>query len=193
MWIIVGLGNPGSQYTGTRHNLGFDVVDDLARRVNMVFRAGPGEFHFAEGQINARNVVLIKPVTYMNNSGEAVGDAAERFGVPPKDILVVCDDIQLPLGTLRLRARGSDGGHNGLYSIIYHLQSEEFPRLRCGIAGDSLPREKSLLPTYVLESFTEAERPIVRDLTIRASGAVWYAVTRGIDEAMNRFNANTLS
>ncbi len=191
-WLIVGLGNPGSQYEGTRHNLGFDIVDHLALHLKITFKAGSGEYYVAGGQVDDVRVILLKPVTYMNNSGEAVGDAADRFDVPPSHILVVCDDFQLPIGTLRLRTGGSDGGHNGLYSVIYHLQTEAFPRLRCGIAGDSLPEEKALRSTYVLEPFAENERRMVNHMIARASEAALFTVTNGIDEAMNRFNVNTV-
>lgn len=192
MWIIVGLGNPGSQYEGTRHNLGFDIVDHLADRLKITFKAGKGDYYAGSGEAESVELLLVKPVTYMNNSGEAVVDVADRFKVPPHHILVVCDEFQLPLGTVRLRARGSDGGHNGLYSIIYHLQSEDFPRLRCGIARSSLPEMKSMLSRYVLDPFAEGEREIVNLMIPRASEAALFAVTNGIDEAMNRYNVDPI-
>jgi len=193
MWVIVGLGNPGSQYKGTRHNLGFDVIDHLADRLKIILNAGKGDYYAGLGEVESGEVLLVKPATYMNESGEAVADVADRFNVPPHHILVVCDEVQLPLGTLRLRARGSDGGHNGLYSIIYHLQSEDFPRLRCGIAGESLPEMKSMLSRYVLDPFEERELEIVKLMVPRASEAALFAVTNGIDEAMNRYNVNPIN
>jgi len=141
MVCIIGLGNPEKRYEGTRHNLGFEVLDCLAERLRTPFKEGKGEYLLASGEVGDVSVGLVKPLTFMNESGVAVADVAERFEVPLDQLIVVCDDFQLPLGHLRVRQKGSDGGHNGLYSIIYHLQSDLFPRIRCGIASPSMPKE----------------------------------------------------
>ncbi|MGH2568737.1 MAG: aminoacyl-tRNA hydrolase, partial [Bacteroidota bacterium] len=120
--FFIGLGNPGSQYDGTRHNIGFDVVDSLAGALKIRFKPGTGEYLEARGFFGDTEVGLAKPLTYMNNSGSAVMEIQERYHLPLDRLLIICDDFWLPLGTLRLRTKGSDGGHNGLYSIIYHLQ-----------------------------------------------------------------------
>jgi PTH1 family peptidyl-tRNA hydrolase len=124
----------------------------------------------------------------MNQSGLAVMEIKEEFGATADQFLVVCDDFQLPLGQLRLRLSGSDGGHNGLYSIIYHLQSDEFPRLRCGIASPAMPKEKNLLADFVLEQFSKAERPEVDTMIAKAKDACLLAVTEGMAKSMNEFN-----
>lgn len=188
MFCVIGLGNPEKRYRETRHNLGFDVVDHLASRLNLRFQEGKGEFHFARGSAGETALVLAKPMTYMNNSGIAVAEISEQFEVPLEQMLVVCDDFQLPLGQLRLRLQGSDGGHNGLYSIIYHLQSDLFPRLRCGIASPSMPKEKDRLADFVLERFTAEELPAARQMVGRASDACLLAVEQGPTAAMNEFN-----
>jgi PTH1 family peptidyl-tRNA hydrolase len=189
MHCIVGLGNPGSQYEGTRHNLGFDVADEIANALHLRFKAGKGEYLLATGTVDDRPLILIKPLTYMNESGSAVLDVQEEYKIPIERLLIVCDDFQLPLGQLRLRPRGSDGGHNGLYSIIYHLQSDQFPRLRCGIASASTPKDKSLMATYVLEPFTREELPAVEAMKRRAKEACLTFVQRGLTPAMNLFNS----
>jgi len=188
MFFVIGLGNPESRYTGTRHNVGFEVVDLLAKQLRFSFRAGHGEFLIAEGKVESTPLVIVKPLTFMNESGLAVQEIQEEFGAIPEQLLVVCDDFQLPLGQLRLRLGGSDGGHNGLYSIIYHLQSEEFPRLRCGIASSLMPKEKHLLADFVLGQFMPEERPVVNQMLERAKTACLNAFTVGMATAMNEFN-----
>jgi len=193
MHFIIGLGNPGSDYVGTRHNVGFDVVDKVARELKIDFQEAQGDYLVAIGSFKSKEVGLAKPLTYMNNSGSAVADILERFDVPLQQILVVCDDFQLPLGTLRLRPRGSDGGHNGLYSIIYQLQSDEFPRLRCGIGSADMPADKKLMKEFVLESFRKQEIPKVGEMTSRAKDACLSFVEFGIHQTMNVFNKKRLN
>lgn len=188
MFCIMGLGNPEKRYEGTRHNLGFDVVECLAERLRIRFKEGKGEFLIAQGDSGGTPVALIKPMTYMNESGVAAADVCEQFAVPLEQLLVVCDDFQLPLGHLRLRLKGSDGGHNGLYSVIYHLQSDSFPRLRCGIASPSMPKEKERMADFVLDRFETDEFPIVRRLIENAADASLLAIQRGVTAAMNEFN-----
>ncbi|MCX6133570.1 MAG: aminoacyl-tRNA hydrolase [Ignavibacteriales bacterium] len=188
MFFVIGLGNPEGRYSGTRHNIGFEVADRIARRLRCSFKEGRGEYLIARGEAGETPLAIVKPQTYMNQSGLAVMEIQEEFGVTPEQFLVVCDDFQIPLGQLRLRLRGSDGGHNGLSSIIYHLQSEEFPRLRCGIASSSMPKEKDLLAEFVLEQFTAVERPVIDTMVDDAAQACLLAVTEGMARSMNEFN-----
>ena len=188
MFFVIGLGNPESRYSGTRHNVGFEVVDLIAQQLRFSFRAGHGEFLIADGNVEGTPLAIVKPLSFMNQSGLAVREIQEEFGAIPEQLLVVCDDFQLPLGQLRLRLGGSDGGHNGLYSIIYHLQSEEFPRLRCGIASSLMPKEKHLLADFVLGQFMPEERPVVNQMLERAKTACLNAFTVGMATAMNEFN-----
>jgi PTH1 family peptidyl-tRNA hydrolase len=193
MFFVVGLGNPESRYTGTRHNIGFEVADDLSRHLRCSFKEGRGEYLLAHAQIGETGLAIVKPLTYMNQSGVAVMQLQEEFGATADQFLVVCDDFQLPLGQLRLRLRGSDGGHNGLYSVIYHLQSDEFPRLRCGIASPAMPKEKNLLADFVLEKFVKTERDVVDTMIGKAREACLLAVTVGMERSMNEFNKKQAS
>lgn len=188
MHFVVGLGNPGSLYEGTRHNLGFDVVDCLANDLKLHFKAGRGDYLIAEGTYRKKAFRLFKPLTYMNDCGTAVVEILERYDVPLDGLLVVCDDFHLPLGQLRVRPRGSDGGHNGLYSIIYHLQTDSFPRLRCGIASAAIPNDKSVMARFVLEPFALDERAAVKKMVHRAKDACLCVVAEGLSRTMNLFN-----
>jgi PTH1 family peptidyl-tRNA hydrolase len=183
--VVVGLGNPGSKYDGTRHNIGFEVIDRLAlcrpdNRFNQKFEA-----EIAEIEIDFRRVLLVKPQTFMNLSGRAVGALAGFYKVPVSEILVVCDDLSLPLGRLRLRAGGSDGGQKGLRDIARALGTDQFPRLRVGI-GD---RGVIDAADFVLSRFRPSERPVIDSAMLSALQAVGVWVSSGIDQAMNRFNA----
>ena len=149
---------------------------------------GEGDCLIGFGTHGQTRVGLLKPLTYMNNSGSAVTDIRTRYNAPLQKLLVICDDFQLPLGTLRLRSRGSDGGHNGLYSIIYHLHSDEFPRLRLGIAGESTPSNKSFMADYVLSTFSEKEKETVQTMVACASDAALAVLDHGLENAMNQFN-----
>ena len=189
MYLIVGLGNPGSEYAQTRHNVGFLVTDQLAASLDTQFHAGKGEFWLAQCSLNNVEIAVLKPVTYMNNSGIAVQEFLEQQQISLENILIVCDDFQLPLGTIRLRKDGSDSGHNGLSSIIYHLQTDQFARLRCGIASVSKPLEKSKMKDFVLDIFPESELKTVENMIERAREACTSFIMDGIDQAMNRFNA----
>ncbi len=182
--LVVGLGNPGSKYDGTRHNIGFEVVDRLAL-------GGPGgrpsrkfEGLLAEVEIEFRRVLLLKPETFMNLSGRSVVQALRFYKLEPVDLLVLCDDLNLPLGKLRIRKGGSDGGQKGLRDISAHLGTEDYARLRLGV-GDRGPVDAS---DYVLGRFRPAERPVIDDALIAATQAVAVWVAQGIDAAMNRFN-----
>lgn len=185
MRIIVGLGNPGRRYQGTRHNVGFAVADEVARRIGADFESGRAETLTARQGRGPAAVLVAKPLTMMNLSGESVGGLAGFYKVDPASILVVADDVNLPLGRLRLRARGSAGGHNGLRSIIGCLGTEEFPRLRVGV-GRGDPRRD--LADHVLARFDGDERDEVERTITRAADAVDTFLAEGIEAAMNQYN-----
>lgn len=185
--LVVGLGNPGAEYLGTRHNVGFEVVDELMHRFKVHQRGGKGDYLIATHQIGVKNLILAKPLTYMNNSGTAVAGLLEHYGVSLNELLVVVDDIALPLGTIRIRTKGSDGGHNGLLSIIYQINSDEFARIRCGIRQAVTPPKRET-PTFVLSAFDMEERAQAEAMIARAADAVIECATAGPDRAMSRFN-----
>ena len=184
--LVVGLGNPGTKYQGTRHNIGFELIDRLARGGRGASFTRKFEGQVAETEIDYRRVLLLKPETFMNLSGRAVGQAVRFYKLEPSDILVVCDDLSLPVGKIRIRPGGSDGGQKGLRDIAAHLGTEQFPRLRIGI-GD---QGKLDAADYVLSRFRSPERALIDDTLILASQAVAVWVTQGIDAAMNRFNGH---
>jgi PTH1 family peptidyl-tRNA hydrolase len=186
VFAIVGLGNPGRRYSRTRHNLGFMVLDRLASEWNATFRKGRGPFEAAETHIGEESVVLAKPETFMNASGEAVAALLARHSIPLPNLLVICDDFHLPLGCIRLRKQGSHGGHKGLSSIIRHLHDDSFPRIRMGI-GES-PNGEAV--EYVLTSFSREERKAVERMVETAAQAAAVFVEHGIDNAMNVFNGS---
>lgn len=186
MKIIVGLGNPGSSYKDTRHNVGFMVIDWLARDRGIAINQRGFHSKRGEGKIGAESVLLVEPQTYMNLSGNAVREIARFYKVPLTDLLIICDDLNLPTGKLRLRPKGSAGGHNGITSIIRNLGTEDFPRLRLGI---DLPPGDMAAEAYVLKRFSKQERETIEDAVIRAAECVLTWVYHGIDEAMNRYNA----
>lgn len=188
MLLVAGLGNPGAAYEGTRHNVGFMVVEELARRSGARFRPGAGSWWEARIGIEGAEALLIEPTTFMNQSGTAVLEAAGLTGVAPSETLVVFDDFQLPLGSLRLRLRGSDGGHNGIASVIESFATQEIPRLRCGIASPHLPDDKDRMAEYVLERFEADETADVRSMVVRAADAIESVLRSGWNAAMNEFN-----
>ena len=182
--VCVGLGNPGSRYAETRHNLGFMVLDALATGLGVRWKTEEGAYFAAEGTIGDALLWMVKPTTYVNRTGIAVREVMNRRSVPLEHILVVVDDVNLPLGKMRLRMKGSDGGHNGLASIIHQVGSEGFPRLRLGIG---MPEEGDLVD-YVLSAFDEEERPMVREMIERAVEGIRRFVSDGPDAAMNFCN-----
>ncbi|MGE5199089.1 MAG: aminoacyl-tRNA hydrolase [Rhodospirillaceae bacterium] len=185
MTIVVGLGNPGRRYLGTRHNIGFAVADEVARRRQAVFESGRGEALTARCGRGPGAVLVVKPLTMMNLSGAAVAAVAGFYKVEPSAILVAADDVNLALGRLRLRARGTAGGHNGFKSVIECLGTEEFPRLRVGV-GRGDPRRD--LADHVLARFDDDERDEVDRAIARAADAVETFLAEGIEAAMNRYN-----
>ncbi|MFN0159496.1 MAG: aminoacyl-tRNA hydrolase [Bacteroidota bacterium] len=184
--IVVGLGNPGSEYEWTRHNIGFHVVDELCSRLNVRLTPGKGEYLVA----NSGLMVVLKPLTYMNGSGQAVAEALERYHATPQDLLIVVDDFALLLGTLRIRTQGSDGGHNGLSSIISHLNSDGFPRLRCGIGKENLPLKEEMV-NFVLARFDESEYQAVSAMVKRAADVCMESATEDFARLMNKYNTVT--
>jgi peptidyl-tRNA hydrolase, PTH1 family len=187
--LVVGLGNPGSKYQGTRHNVGFEVIDRLAQGGSGATFTRRFDALVAETEIDFRRVLLLKPETFMNLSGRSVGQAVRFFKLPLADLLVVCDDLSLPLGKLRIRGGGTDGGQKGLRDIAAHLGSEDFARLRIGIGH----RGEVDAADFVLNRFRGAERPVIDDALILASQAVATWVVQGVDAAMNRFNGPAVS
>jgi len=181
---IVGLGNPGSQYKRTRHNVGFDVVEELARRTSAGFESAPAEALIAKWRRPEEVVLLVKPLTFMNLSGQAVGELSRYFKIDTPDLLVIVDEVHLPLGKLRARRRGSAGGHNGLKSIIAHL-GDEFARLRVGVGRGGDQRN---MADHVLSRFEKGEAAEVERMTARAADAAEMFITSGIEAVMNAFN-----
>ncbi len=180
MKAIFGLGNPGPRYAGTRHNAGFAVVDELARRAAVAFESAPADALFAKWRRPEGDIaLLVKPLTFMNESGQAVGELARYFKIDVPDLLIVVDEVQLPLGRLRARARGSAGGHNGLKSIIAHL-GDEFPRLRVGVGRGDDRRD---LADHVLSRFEPDEREEAERMTSRAADAAETFAYNGGDPA----------
>ena len=187
MKMVVGLGNPGRRYSGTRHNVGFAVVDELARRHSGAVRESlrfPAET--CDGSWGGQSVLLVRPTTFMNASGEAVGPLLRRKGGEAGEVVVVVDDLDLPLGRLRLRGQGGPGGHNGLKSITAHLGTDGFPRVRVGVGR---PREEADVVDHVLSRFAPDEQVVMAEAVSRAADAVEVLLERGLAEAMNRFNA----
>lgn len=158
MYIVVGLGNPGTKYELTRHNIGFQILDRFALKNKMKFKSSKKDYNYSEGVINSSDFFLVKPTSFMNLSGEVVSDFLNDHPVDIENILVLVDDVNLPVGEIRLRKLGSDGGHNGIKSILYQLQSDSFPRLRFGIGNEF---EKGEMANFVLASFTKDEFEIV--------------------------------
>jgi peptidyl-tRNA hydrolase, PTH1 family len=186
--LVVGLGNPGAKYERTRHNIGFDCLNGLVAKVGLGLPQTKFEGQFAKGRIDGRDVCLVWPMTYMNNSGRCVAQFARFYKVKPEQIIVICDDLSLPLGKLRIRKSGSSGGQKGLGDIIQAMGTQAIPRLRIGI--DATPPSWDTAD-FVLSKFSDAERAIVNDGLARAEAAVTSWLRDGIDHAMNTFNRDT--
>lgn len=185
-WLVVGLGNPGARYESTRHNMGFLALDRLAEREKLRFNKLRFKAWTAEWKPGEDKVLVMKPQTYMNLSGESVGAAARFYKIPADHILVVSDDIALPVGKLRLRAAGSAGGHNGLKNIIRHLGSDRFPRVKVGVG---MPQNAEYdIADWVTGMPMGEEQKILLDALDRAAQAIPAVITLGMDKAMNRFN-----
>lgn len=190
VWAIFGLGNPGKQYANTRHNLGFRVIDRLSSQFQTKLRRPRGLGVLSSVfQIEKERAFLVKPLTFVNNSGKAVKKFVARHKIPFSSLLIICDDINLPLGTIRIRKKGSGGGQHGLESIIEEIGTTQFPRLRLGISPPDLkPAEIGDLADFVLSEFEKEEAEIVYSMVERAGQAVEAILKDGIEPAMNVFN-----
>lgn len=190
--LIVGLGNPGSEYAGNRHNVGFWTVNRLARRLGIEIRHHSRTASYGEGTYRGRRLILAKPRTYVNRSGDAVRELVRRYGLAPEQVLVVYDDLDLPVGRMRIRAKGGHGGNNGMKSIIAALGTQEFPRVRIGIGRPVVNGEPSYDPEvvarWVLSDPPPEERAKLDEAVARAQEAIITVLDEGLDAAMNRFN-----
>ena len=183
--LVVGLGNPGPDYDGTRHNVGFDVLDRLATEAGLAFGPEAAQAVLAEGTWRGTPIALAKPLTFMNRSGQAYAALCRRYGLEPDDVLLVYDDLALPIGQIRLRGKGSAGGHNGVQDVIDTLGTAQFPRLRVGV-GDQFPRGGQV--DYVLSPFDDEEREEADAAMDAAAEAALTFVRDGLTTAMNRHN-----
>lgn len=187
MYLIAGLGNPGRQYDMTRHNIGFEVIDYIAGNLGVKVNKLKFKALFGEAKIGTEKVYLVKPQTYMNLSGDSIKEFCSFYKIPPENVIIISDDIALSCGRIRIRQKGSAGGHNGLKSIIYQLNSDNFPRVRMGVGT---PQHSDYdLADFVLGRFTKDEIPILEDAIIKASKAIEEIIKFGIDSAMNKYNS----
>ncbi len=189
MKLIVGLGNPDARHQGTRHNIGFDVVEHLAMKYGGVFASGRGNYQFTRITCPGGPLILVKPMTYMNLSGQAVVAAMNFWKIPREELLVVCDDVNIPLGTIRIRPKGSAGGQNGLKNIILSLGSQEFARMRVGVGREQMP---AALASFVLSKFGDEERKTVDRAVEACHDAILLIAARGIEQAMTMYNKSQL-
>ncbi len=185
MYIIVGLGNPGKQYEATRHNVGFIAIDEIAKRLSIRMDRLKFKAVVGEGRIGAEKIVLAKPQTFMNLSGQSVVELMNYYKVPPENLIVIYDDIDIEVGQIRIRHKGSAGTHNGMKNIIYLLGFDDFPRIRIGV---SKPRPQQDLASFVLSKFDKSEiEPMIQSIETAASAAI-EAVETTVDIAMNKYN-----
>lgn len=183
MYLVVGLGNPGREYEGTRHNVGFEVVNNISEKLNFNISKIKFKGLVGESIIGGEKCIFLKPSTYMNLSGESVREAADFYKVPAENIIIIYDDVSIELGRIRIRPSGSDGGHNGMKSIIYHLNNDSFPRVRVGIGNPNYD-----IISYVLGRFMPEEKECISKAIIKASDAVLEIIENGIQSAMNKYN-----
>jgi len=191
MKLIVGLGNPGRGYANNRHNLGFMCLNHFARTQGIRFDKKQGQARIGSGEVAGSKVILAKPQTYMNRSGQSVSRLVKKFNINPDDLIIIHDDLDLPLGTIRIRRSGGSGGHKGIDSIISYLESQDFPRLRIGIGRPTTPlveiSENDII-AFVLSDFTPEEKQVITQVIPRASEAILCLLTEGLAAAMNKFN-----
>ncbi|HLO10631.1 MAG TPA: aminoacyl-tRNA hydrolase [Pseudoneobacillus sp.] len=185
MKLIVGLGNPGKQYEKTRHNVGFDVIDELSDQLNIALDQLKFKGLFGSGFVGTEKVLLLKPLTYMNLSGESIRAVMDYFEIDTDDLLVIYDDLDIPVGKMRLRQKGSAGGHNGIKSTIAHLGTQEFNRIRIGV---DRPQNGMSVSNYVLSKFTLEEQPIIQDTIKRSASACQSWFSQPFLQVMNEFN-----
>lgn len=187
LFVIAGLGNPGGKYENTRHNVGFDAIDILSAEYGIKVSRLKHKALTGEGEIKGSRVLLVKPQTFMNLSGESIREIVAWYKIPMQSLILIYDDIDLPIGKIRVRYKGSSGTHNGMKSIIYQLQSDDFPRIRIGI--DKAPPGWDLAD-YVLSRFSQDERKIVNNSIIKSAEAAAAIVTSGVEAAMNMYNTS---
>ena len=185
MYLIVGLGNPGEEYSKTRHNMGFDTIDKLSEKYNIKVTKHKFDGIYGKGEIEGKKVVLLKPQTYMNLSGICVGKYTSFFKLKEEEIIVIYDDIDVPIGNIKIRKQGSAGTHNGMKSVISELCTEKFPRIRIGTGNNE---KKHNLVNYVLEKVDDEEYTYLSKEIEKASEAIGELLKNGIDSAMNKFN-----
>lgn len=185
MRAVLGIGNPGKKYQDTRHNIGFKILDNFAEKHKLFFKASKGEFYIAGSEFNASPFFLVKPITYVNNSGIAAKEILESLKLKLDDLLIVADDINLQLGKIRIRKSGGDGGHNGIASIIYHLESDQFPRLRFGLGSDF---KKGAMADFVLDKFSNEDTKIINPALNSAIEIIEQFIEGGIDISLKHFS-----
>jgi len=186
MYIITGLGNPGRDYVNTRHNTGFEAIDDIASKYNIKISKEKFKGYYGEGFIGGEKIILLKPQTFMNLSGECLRDFVHWYKIDPENIIVIYDDISLPVGKMRIRPKGSAGGHNGIKNIIYQLGTDVFPRIKIGV-GSPENKEYDLID-FVLGKFTKEETEILVKTVIKSSEAVESIIKNGTEKAMSVYN-----
>ena len=186
MYLVAGLGNPGKEYDMTRHNIGFHTIDYIADELGVKIKKLKYKAIYGECDINGEKVLLVKPQTYMNLSGESISEFVKFFKIPTENVIIISDDIALETGRIRIRKKGSAGGHNGLKNIIYMLNSENFNRIRIGVGAPTHPDYD--LKDFVLGRFTKDEIPVLEESIIKSYKAVVEIIKRGADSAMNKFN-----
>lgn len=185
IYLIIGLGNPGKKYENTRHNVGFDTIDYLSYKHSIKVSRIGFKAVYGEGEIEGKRIILLKPQTFMNLSGESVREIVDWYKVPLERVIIIYDDIDLEPGKIRIRPKGSSGSHNGMKSIIYQLQADNFPRIRIGIGRAP---ERWDLADYVLSKFSKEDREIIDQSIEKAAEAAIMVTNNGADKAMNRFN-----
>ncbi len=185
MFAVIGLGNPGERFRYTRHNVGFDTIECLAERFNVKISKIKHKSIYGQTKINDENILLVKPQTFMNNSGICALEICNYYNISPENIIVIYDDIDIEFGSLRIRPKGSAGSHNGMKSIIYHLQCDDFPRVRIGIGR---PNEGLDLADFVLNRFQKEDREIIDETIKKAADAVETIINYSVNKAMNEYN-----
>ncbi len=185
MFLIAGLGNPGAEYSGTRHNVGFRVIEKLCEKLSVHMKTGKGPFLTGKAAFAGKKLILLQPITFMNNSGRAIQQAATFYKIDAGRCLICYDDLNLSVGDLRIRRGGSAGGHNGIKDIIQKLATDQFPRLRIGIGSNFREDEQT---KYVLSRFSPEQEPLIEEAVDKATEAALEFVTNGAEEAMNNFN-----
>lgn len=187
MYVIAGLGNPGKTYEKTRHNMGFQALDRIAEKTGISVKRLKHKALIGDGRISGERVLLVKPQTYMNLSGQSLGEILRYYDVPPEHLIVIYDDMDLPTGTIRIRKKGGAGTHNGMKSVLAHVQTENFPRIRIGIGASGEEDWKD----FVLDEISKRDAELLSDALDRAAEAACAILEDGIDIAMNKWNTRT--